>query len=306
MLEKIKSKISIKKLVLFVVIILVVSQVITTVVVSESFLNTKSFLQSGKADNIIKTPLSSQRHIQWLEAKSESVSDDETGESALSVKNNSTSHSYVLLFHPFTSNPQDMASYAYHFYELGFNLIIPEYIDETCSMGVAEKESVPGWINYILQLDSSAKIFIFGIGMGGTTSLLSTESDLPENVKGIISDSAYSDIGEVFSENIDEFYGVSKFPTVYLASLYTKVTRGWSFSQIDIKSVVRNSEISILYIHGTEDSVVPVGQSNELYEVTRAQGTDHVTIHGADHAQGLNTDSEKYWREVDAFIRNNM
>lgn len=306
MFEKIKSKISIKKLILIVAVILVVSQVITTIVVSESFLNTRRFLQSEKADDIMKAPLSSQSHLQWLEAKGESVRVDETGEVAVSVKNNSTSHSYMLLFHPFTEKPEDMANYAYHFYELGFNLVIPDYIGETTSMGISEKDSVLNWVNYISEMDSSSKIFIFGVGLGGTAVLLSTESTLPENVKGIISDSAYCDINEVFSENIDAFYGIPEFPTIYLASLYTKVTRGWSFSQIDVKSVVRNSEVPILYIHGTEDSVVPVGQSNELYEVTRAEGTDHFTIHGAEHAQALNTDSEKYWREVNEFIRNNI
>lgn len=305
-LSKLKEKINFKKLILVVVAVLVVAQVVAAIVVSESFLNTERFLASEKVSKIIVQPLSSQADMQWLESKGESVSFNDGELSGLSVKNNSTSHSYVILFHPLTETPADMASYARHFYDIGFNVYIPRYIEKSVCMGIKEKEIVSEWVDCISENDSDANMFVFGIGIGGASALLSAGDSLPDNVKGIISDSAYSDINELFKENIKSLYGVSSFPTVPLASVYTKITRDWSFSQADILGAVRSSEIPILYIHGTEDSVVPVGQSNELYEVTRAKGTDHFTVHGADHAQTLNTDSEKYWREVDDFIRNSM
>lgn len=305
-LSKLKEKISFKKLIIVVVAVLVVAQIVATIVVSESFLNVESFSQSEKADAIISEPLSSQADVEWLKSKCENVEFNDEKLSGLSVKNNSTSHSYIILFHPITQAPEDMASYARHFYELGFNIYIPQYIEKTMSMGINEKEIVPEWVNCVLGNDADANVFLFGVGIGGTTAILSTENDLPHNVKGIISDSGYSDINELFKENIKSIYGVQAFPTVPLASLYISLTRGWSFSQVDIKAAARNSEVPILYVHGTEDSVVPVGQSNELYEVTRAKGSDHFTVYGAEHAQALNTDSEKYWREIDEFIRNSI
>lgn len=306
MLDKIKEKVKIKKIIAIVIAVLVVAELVTVVVVSESFFDTEKFAQSEKADLVISQPLSSQEHISWLEAKGESINIIDTELSAVKVKNNSTSHSFMLIFHPLTEAPQDMASYAHHFYELGFNVIIPDYIGEESTMGFGEKDIVRKWISYITEQDNKANIFVLGVGVGGTAALLSTEGDVAENVKGVISDSAYCDLSEVFSENIKSVYGVSPFPAVQLSSIYTQMRKGWSFSQIDIKSVVKNSKVPILYIHGTEDSVVPVGQSNELYEVTRAEGTEHFTIHGAQHAQALNTNSEKYWRQVDEFIRNCM
>ena len=55
-------------------------------------------------------------------------------------------------------------------------------------------------VNYILKADSKANVFIFGIGIGGATALLSSDDLKQDNVKGIISDSAYSDVKEVFKE----------------------------------------------------------------------------------------------------------
>ena len=303
MLERIKEKSTFKKVIAVVVAAIVVIQSIVTIAVTESFLDTEKFSQSERADKLVSSPLSSQEHIDWLKAKGEAVKTDDE-HSAISVINNSTSHSYMLIFHPLTQTTEDMAAYAMHFYEIGFNVIIPDYIGKGFSMGFKEKDTVESWVEYVAEQDENANIFIFGVGVGATASLLSTQSEAAATVKGVISDSAYCDLKEVFSENIKDVYGVSSFPTVQLASLYIRLTRDWSVSHTDIQEVVKNSEIPILYIHGTEDSVVPVGQSNELYEVTRAEGTAHFTIHGAEHAQALNTDSEKYWRKVDEFIRN--
>ncbi len=306
MISRIKEKISLKKLALILIAVFVVAELVTVVAVSESFLNAEKFSQSEKAKKIIEAPLSSDEHLKWLDAKGESVNIGNGELSGISVKNNNTSHSYVIMLHPLTQKPSDMASYAYHFYELGFNVYIPDYIGKTVSMGVFEKDTVLSWINYVCGKDSSANVFVFGIGLGGTSALMCTGFNLPSNVKGIISDSGYCDTTEVFKENIDEVYNLPSFPTVTLSSLYVKITKGWSFSREDILNYVKNSTVPILYIHGTEDTVVSVGQSNELYEVTRAKGTGHFTIHGADHAQGLNKNSEKYWREVDDFIRNSL
>lgn len=305
-LEKVKEKLKLRKLVAIIIALVVVIQAVITVVVCESFLNTDSFSASEKAESIITKPLSTNEYISWLKGKSTEKTLSNGEGTAVEIKNNSTSHSYVIIFHSLTSKPEDTASYAKHFYDLGFNVLIPCYISETASMGIEEKNSVSAWVNAVAESDEKAKIYILGLGVGGVSAILATENNLPDNVKGIISDSAYSDINDMFKENFDNVYGFSSFPTIQLSALYIKLTRGWNFSKVDIISAARKSSVPILYIHGTEDSVVPVGQSNELYEVTRAKGTEHETIHGAGHLQGLNTDNEKYWRVVDEFIRNTI
>ncbi len=303
-IDKIKQSPVVKKIIIIFVVLLVVASLVSTIIISENFLNRESFLKNEKSAQLITVDLASKEHINWLKTKAEEVKADNI--SALFLKNKSTSHSYMILLHSLTTEKSDMASYAYHFYDLGFNVYIPDYMSNKISLGVEEQKSVVELVNYILKADSKANVFIFGIGIGGATALLSSDDLKQDNVKGIISDSAYSDVKEVFKENIRDIYGVPSFPTVALSSLYVKITRGLSFSEINVRDSVKNSQVPILYIHGTEDNVVPVQQSNELYEVTNVEGTDHVTIHGAKHGQTMSFDSEKYWREIDAFIRNSM
>lgn len=305
-LSQLKEKLNVKKLMALVIAIIIVYQLLSAIIISESFLNREEFAESERGASIISQPLSSVEQIEWLKSASKKPENQVTDFNGVAVKNIGTSHSYMILLHSLTTSVEDMASYAYHFYDLGFNIYIPDYIEGFCTMGINESGMVFNMINSIVEEDSKASVFVFGIGTGGATAILTCVNALPNNVKGVIADSTYSDAGELFKENIKDVYGVSAYPRLWISSAYVKLTRGWSFSEAQLLSAARGSEKPILYIHGTEDSVVPVNQSNELFEVTRAKGSDHVTIHGADHLQGLNTDSEKYWREVDEFIRNSM
>lgn len=305
-LLQLKEKLTVKKIIAVAIAIIIVYQLLSAIIISESFLNREKFAESERGESIISQPLSSAEQIEWLKSACGKPENQLTDFNGMALKNIATSHSHMILLHSLTTSPEDMASYAYHFYDLGFNIYIPDYIDIDFTMGINESEALLNLIDYVVEKDSKASVFIFGTGAGGATAVLTCAKTLPDNVKGIIADSTYSDAGELFGENIKELYGVSAYPKLWISSAYVKLTRGWSFSEAKLSSAARSSEKPILYIHGTEDSVVPVNQSNELFEVTRAKGSDHVTIHGADHLQGLNTDSEKYWREVDEFIRNSM
>ncbi len=304
-ISKIKENPVIKKIIVIVAIVLVVANIVSAIVVSESFLSRERILKK-EANKIISAELSSEEHMNWLKVKAEKVNLKDMEEVALYLKNKSTSHSYMIILHSLTTKVEDMASYIYHFYDLGFNVYVPEYMGETVSMGIKEQDVVLKWADHIAKVDDKANIFVFGLGMGGTTALLCADNLKHENVKGVISDSGYSDVKEVFKISINNIYGVPSFPTVALSSLYVKITRKLIFKEEDVLEAVRESEVPILYIHGTEDSIVPVQQSNRLYEVTKAKGSDHITIHGAEHGQTMTEDTEKYWREVDAFIRNSL
>lgn len=305
-ISKIKEKPVVKKIIVIVAIVLVVANIVSAIVVSESFLNRERFLKKEESNKIISVELSSQEHINWLKVKAEKIALKDGDEVALYLKNKSTSHSYMIILHSLTTNAYDMASYAYHFYDLGFTVYVPEYMGETVSMGIKEQDVVLKWAEHIAEADNKANIFVFGLGTGGTTALLCADNLKHDNVKGVISDSGYSDVKELFEISINDIYGVPSFPTVALSSLYVKITRELNFKEENVLNAVREAEVPILYIHGTEDSIVPIQQSNRLYEVTRAKGSDHITVYGAEHGQTMTEDVEKYWREVDAFIRNSM
>ena len=314
-LKKIFSVVFNKKVIAALLALIIVSQVITGVVLGSAVVKPDSFSESSKAEDIIRFPLSESAYVKWLEGKAEKVivkNSEGKNLSGITLSDNATSHSYIIMCHSLTSAALDMASYAYHFYDLGFNVIIPDsrgYGDDEyskTSFGYFEKNDILDWVNDVVKKDDKAKIFLFGVGMGGSTVLMASELNLPDNVKAIISDSAYSDVKALFKENIKDFYPVPSFPAVEIASLYVKATEGWSFGDADVVESVKKSRVPILIIHGGDDTIVPVDQSNDLYEACPVKGSDHLLIRGAMHAQTQNFKSEKYWQGVDEFILKNL
>ncbi len=312
--KNILSKIRIKRLVAIIVAVLLIAEIILSAALNFSVLG-KDGIKSSKKEELIHIELSEGKYVSWMNEASEKISVEGEGSHTLKaekVKNYSSSHSYIIISHPYGKLPSDMAELAYHFYDLGFHVYLP-YMrgfgesDYNCvSMGVDDYKDILKWVNEITENDKDAKIFLFGMGLGGTASLLTADKELPENVKGIIADSAYSDINALFKHNINEIYSLPSFPTVEIGSLFNKLINGWSYKDIDLKSVVKNSKVPILYIQGGEDQVVPQEQINDLYDITYDENSDYILVPGATHCENHRFESEKYWSGVDLFILSTM
>lgn len=276
----------------------------TSITVSDHFFDRESFSEKISSSQIPMTHESTPENIEWFlsEAEKTEITSEGKSISAAFLKNKESSHSYVIILGALMSCEEDFSDQALHFYDIGFNVYVPTYLTENLTMGKNEQYYLKSVVDYIIETDSQASIFIYGMGMGGTTAVLYAGGEVPANVKGIIADSAYGDVEELFEHNIERFYSVSSFPTVKISSAYMGVKNGWEYSDVDVLSAANKTKVPVLYIHGTEDSIVPVNQSNNLFEVTLSKGTKHITIHGADHCQTLKTDPVKYWREADSFI----
>ncbi len=311
---KIREKISVKKAVAVIVAAIVLVQILTSVLLNFSVLGVGG-IKGSKKDEFIHIELSEEKYIEWYNNTAETLGiEGENGHTLMAdvLSNYKSSHSYIIISHPYGKLPSDMAEIAYHFYDLGFHVSLPfmrgfgESDYNSVSMGVEDYKDILKWVEEITENDKNAKIFLFGMGLGGTASLLTADKELPENVKGIIADSAYSDIKGLFKHNIKELYSLPSFPTVEIGSLFNKLINGWSYNDIDLKSVVKNSQVPILYVQAGEDQVVPQEQINDLYDITYEQNSDYILISGATHCENYRFEPNKYWNAVDLFILNTM
>ena len=67
--------------------------------------------------------------------------------------------------------------------------------------GCLDRNDLVRWIEYVISLlGEDCEILLHGTSMGGATALMASGLELPNNVKGIISDSAFTSPAEVFSE----------------------------------------------------------------------------------------------------------
>ena len=311
-LDKVKevfSKINKKRLVVVLVAAIVLVNIVLGFVVN-GYVFRKDGIKGTKWEKeLVHIELSEKKYDAWFEKKASSEKikgeDNHTLE-AVRLDNYDTSHSYVIICHPYSKEPADMARYAYHFYDLGFNVYLPygrghgksDY--KKTALGYGDDADLLLWINHVTSKDKDAKIFVFGLGMGGTSSLLTANVVENDAVRGIIADCPYSDFKEIVRYNVKEIGGINPFICVDIAFLIN----GVSYKEADVKKAVEKSNVPILYIQGGEDQVVPAEQINDLYDITSAQNSDHVLISGATHNETLDFSEEKYWNNVDAFILN--
>ena len=309
------KKVRLSRLIPIILVVIIIFQGIASVVITSSVLSDGGLADKEKKEKLFHVQFSDKKYIEWLNKRKQGVGirvKDDKDLKAVKISNYSTSHTYVIMAHPYGKGVDDMAKYAHHFHDMGFHVYLPymrgfgssEHKDIT--MGYEDSNDLVKWAHNIASKDDRAIIYFFGVGLGGTASLFTANKEIPSNVKGIIADSAYSDVEGLFKHNIKTLYKLPSFPYVQVGSFYNKAVNGWAFDEINVMESVKNSKVPIFYIQGGEDQVVPPEQINDLYDNTTVENSDHLLISGATHGETLSFSEEKYWDNVDLFILNTM
>ena len=234
---------------------------------------------------------------------------NEKGERLLSkiIMQDKPSHKWLIAVHGYTSRPRAMARQGIHFYERGYNLIMPcqrahrNQEAKFTSMGYYEKYDIISWINYILSQDSEAEIVLLGISMGSATVMLTTGERLPANVKCCVADCGFTDCKELFKGSISKEAGLPAFPFIGMADTFAKLFLGWGFSDCSPVEAVAESVTPTIFIHGENDTVVPFSMMEELYEKCSAD-KEKLALPDTGHDEACANFPERYWEAVDTFV----
>ncbi len=252
---------------------------------------------------------------EWISEKSEKIQINNSEEktlTALEIKNEHISHSYIIICHQYGASPYSLEEYAKHFYDLGFNIILPymrghgESPYKNISMGWGDDADIVDWVNNIIEKDSKARIALFGVSLGANAVTLTASEDLPENVRLIISDSCYISAEELVKEYVKNETPFSSPLVTKLTSAFAKNKMGVSLKDAHTIKKVEEIELPIMFINGENDVVVPPLISKRLYENCEAEGVEEVIIENGTHGRNLDADKDVYWSSIDAFILNNL
>ncbi len=252
---------------------------------------------------------------EWISEKSEKIQVvNNEGEklTALEIKNEHISHSYVVVCHQYGGSPESMEAYAKHFYELGFNIILPYMRGhngspyEKISFGWQDKSDVIDWIERITEDDKKARIALFGVCLGANAVTLAATEELPANVRLVISDSCYTSLNDLMKTYIKNETKLSSLIGRGVISAYAKSKTGEKTKNIDTIAQLRYIELPIMFINGEDDTAVPPLVSKMLYENCDAEGVEEVIIENGTHGRNLEADEETYWENIDVFILNHL
>ncbi len=215
----------------------------------------------------------------------------------------------VILAHGYTSRGlPDMGMFAEVYHDdLNFNVLLPddrghgESEGSYIGMGWHDRLDFVKWIYWVIQkVGEDAEIVLHGISMGGATVLMTSGERLPDQVKCIISDCAYTSIKDILVFQIKQMYKLPPFPMIPLTSLVCKLRAGYFFGEGSaIKQLCKNTR-PVLFIHGAVDDFVPTAMVHPLYDACQAP-KEKVLIERAGHGMALATDKAGYTQAVRSF-----
>lgn len=214
---------------------------------------------------------------------------------------------YVLICHGYMGRAEDMVDYAKHFYEKGFNILLPDARGHGDSqgdyigMGWHERMDILKWIDFILDRHPHGKIYLYGVSMGAATVMMTSGEELPENVKLMIEDCGYTSVWDQFAKVLKESFGLKPFPVMQIASIVTRLRAGYTLHEASALRQVEKSRLPMLFIHGDQDTFVPFSMLDQLYEAAGSQKKERLVIKGAGHAEAMRTAPEEYWGCIDQF-----
>ena len=151
--------------------------------------------------------------------------------------------------------------------------------------------------------DPDAEIVLHGLSMGASAALIYCgREDVPDNIKAVISDCAFTDAYSMFREKIGSWFHLPAFPVVDSAELMIRLRAGYDLKETSPLKAVSASRLPTIFIHGNEDQMIPVSMCRELYKAAACE-KEIMIVEGAGHAQAADKDPARYFEEVEKFLR---
>ena len=206
----------------------------------------------------------------------------------------------AFIVHGCRSDHASAAGVLYDFYaSRGFDLFAVDNTACGASFGqhigydTYESEDALRWIAFLREtFGEDVTLILHGFSLGAST-VLKMSDRCGDNVKFIISDSAYRDGREQMKYQLGPLY-----TPVRLINLI----RAYDLSATDVRPHLDRSRKPILFVHGQRDTVVPFRNGPLLMSGYRGP-CDALFLPDVKHIQSFYRDAETYGNKVDEFIR---
>ncbi len=213
----------------------------------------------------------------------------------------------MIMFHGWrTTWKSDCAKIGKPLSKLGCSILFAEERGQGLSggkymtMGVKERYDVLAWSRYIdSRYEGKYPIYLHGISMGATSVLMAGEFNLPTNVKGIIADSGYTTPKAIVTKLAGNS-GTAK-AAIYLGGLRISRIAGFKLDEADAREALKKCKVPVLFIHGSEDCVVPCSMSKENYAACNSRKSIYI-CEGAGHGLSFYSDRTAYINKIVEFF----
>ncbi|MGN0334769.1 MAG: alpha/beta hydrolase [Lachnospiraceae bacterium] len=215
----------------------------------------------------------------------------------------------VICFHGYTSEGMsDYIGLSGYYLKHGYSMLL---VDERAhgksegkyiGFGCPDRMDALKWIDRVISCcGDDVQILLHGTSMGGATVLMTSGLPLPTQIRGIISDCAFTSAKEVFTHVLRHMIHLPAFPMMQIADLMNRRRAGYGLDECNSAREVRKAKVPILFIHGSADTFVPCRMCETIYE-NCASPKQKLIVEGAAHAESYYKAPEKYEEALDMFI----
>lgn len=221
----------------------------------------------------------------------------------------------VIISHGLFSSKASMLKEAEVFYKgIGANVFLYDFRGHGNSspsfstFGDKEREDLRTAINYLKKEypKESENIILYGVSMGAAVSL-AVGAEF-ENVKLIVADSPYKNLGSALINHAAKLYHVPKRLCCMMNIAYRIRFLNFKplFSPLKIVEKMKNVK-AVLYIHGREDSMIPYQDTLDLdYKTNKKVKTKVSFYDGADHVGSFAQNPDRYISDLKSFVADNL
>ena len=221
---------------------------------------------------------------------------------------NNNSDKTIIFVHGYKATPlNNFAVPGYYFYKKKYNLLMivqrahGDSEGKYITFGNLERKDCVSWVNKINELYKPSSIVLYGISMGAASISMSLELGMPENVKALILDCGFTNaVCEIKNECKKVFHHIP-YPIIYGLYPVTRLIGKFGFHEGDSTRSLSKNKIPALFIHGTNDKMVPYEMGVKNYEACNSEKEFIKT--DAEHAMSIYTNKEEIEEKFDIFLK---
>jgi len=216
------------------------------------------------------------------------------------------SSSWIIAVHGYTGNGAELTETAKQFYELGFNVLLPDCRGHGKSegdyigMGWHDRMDIINWARQIAQWDPDCRIALYGLSMGASAVMMASGEDLPDNIKCVIEDCGYTSVEDEFSYHLKNSFKIPSFPILNTVDWICKTHAGFRFKEASALEQIKKCKLPVLFIHGEKDYFVPTEMVYRLYDAAECE-KELFVVPEAGHGVSGRVSRALYWEKIGAF-----